>query len=256
MKPKILAICSQKGGVGKTTTAINLAHGLAMNGKSVLLIDLDPQGHCATSLGLSTEPGVFYLLTMGTTPHESAFMQQYVRPTGRENLWLLPGDQTTNAAQTVLNAQDAPISAIRTRLKAIQSNDLLYIILDMAPSVGGIQERALWAADFVLIPSSTEYLATEGAHQIAQTLLYLQTKRDWPGTLLVVLPTLYHAHLREHRAAYADLKAGFGERVFPPIHRATVLSECPGEAQTIFEKAPTGRAAQEYQQLVDLILQF
>jgi len=256
MKPKILAICSQKGGVGKTTTAINLAHGLAMNGKSVLLIDLDPQGHCATSLGLSTEPGVFYLLTMGTTPHESAFMQQYVRPTGRENLWLLPGDQTTNAAQTVLNAQDAPISAIRTRLKAIQSNDLLYIILDMAPSVGGIQERALWAADFVLIPSSTEYLATEGAHQIAQTLLYLQTKRDWPGTLLGVLPTLYHAHLREHRAAYADLKAGFGERVFPPIHRATVLSECPGEAQTIFEKAPTGRAAQEYQQLVDLILQF
>ncbi len=256
MKPKILAICSQKGGVGKTTTAINLAHGLALKGKAVLLIDLDPQGHCATALGLPTQPGVFYLLTMGTAPHEIAFIQQYVRPTGRENLWLLPGDQTTNAAQTVLNAQDAPISAIRTRLEGIQSHDLAYLILDTAPSVGGIQERALWAADIVLIPSSTEYLATEGAHQIAQTLLYLQTKRAWPGVLLGVLPTLFHAQLREHQAAYADLKAGFGERVFPPIHRATVLSECPGEAQTIFEKDSTGRAAQEYQQLVDLILQF
>jgi len=256
MKPKILAICSQKGGVGKTTTAIHLAHGLVLKGQPVLLLDLDPQGHCATALGLAIAPGVFYLLTMGTAPNEIAFIQQYVHPTGRENLWLLPGDQTTNAAQTMLNAQDAPISAIRTRLEGIQSHDLAYIILDTAPSVGGIQERALWAADFVLIPSSTEYLATEGARQIAQTLLYLQTKRDWPGTLLGVLPTLYHAQLREHQAAYADLQAGFGERVFPPIHRATVLSECPGQAQTIFEKAPTGRAAQEYQQLVDLILQY
>ncbi len=256
MKPNIIAICSQKGGVGKTTTAINLAHGLALKGKAVLLIDLDPQGHCGIALGLPTEPGVFYLLTMGTTPHEIAFVQQYMRPTGRENLWLFPGDQTTNAAQTVLNAQDSPISAIRTCLESIQSNDLAYIILDTASSVGGIQERALWAADFVLVPSSTEYLATEGAHQIAQTLLYLQAQRNWPGTLLGVLPTLYHAHLREHQAALADLKAGFGERVFPPIHRATVLSECPGETKTIFEKAPNCRAAEEYQQLVDIILQF
>jgi cellulose biosynthesis protein BcsQ len=79
----------------------------------VLLIDLDPQGQSATALGRSPEPGVFYLLTMGMTPQETAFIQSWVRFSGREGLTILPGDQQTMAAQTVLNAQDSPVSAIR-----------------------------------------------------------------------------------------------------------------------------------------------
>ncbi len=255
-KTKIITIANHKGGVGKTTTTLNLAHGLAQNGHPVLVADLDPQGHCATSLGLHPEPGAFYLLTMGDTPRETTFIQQYVRDTGRENLWLLPGDQTTNAAQTVINAQDRAADWIRTRLHRFMHRGLAYILIDTAPSVGGIQERALWAADLVLIPSSTEYLATDGVRKITQTLLTLQNEKGWQGALMGILPTMYHEQLREHQAALQDLRNAFGESVFAPIHRATVLSECPGEMRTIFEKDPRSRAAQEYGQLVERVVRF
>ena len=256
MTTKIITIANQKGGVGKTTTVINLAHGLALKGKKVLVIDLDPQGQCATSLGMKPEEGAYYLLTMGTKPRETQFVKQFVRDTGRENLWLVPGDQTTNAAQTVINARDYPVSWIRSVLARFTHNGLDYVIIDTAPSVGGIQERALWAADLVIIPSSTEYLATDGVKKVAKSLVLLQQEKDWQGAFLGILPTMYREQLREHKAAIDDLRAGFNKRVLVPIHRATTLSECPGEAKTIFEKDPQSRAAQEYAQFVSAVLQY
>ena len=98
MATKIITIANQKGGVGKTTTVINLAHGLTLNGKSVLVIDLDPQGHCARSLGVISEGGANYLLSMGLGQAETEFIKQQVRNTNRKNLWLIPGDVSTNLA--------------------------------------------------------------------------------------------------------------------------------------------------------------
>lgn len=253
---KIITIANQKGGVGKTTTVINLGAGLAQKGKKTLLIDLDPQGHCATSLGLKPEEGAYYLLTMGTKLKETQFIQQYVRNTGRENLWLIPGDQTTNAAQTVINASDYPVSWIREVLERFIKNGLDYILMDTAPSVGGIQERALWASDLVIIPSSTEYLATDGVKKVAETLIELQQTKNWQGAFLGILPTMFREQLREHQASIQDLRTAFGDRVLSPIHRATTLSECPGEAKTIFEKDPESRAATEYQQFVETVLRY
>nr|MBC8333485.1 ParA family protein [Anaerolineae bacterium] len=242
-KTKIITIANQKGGVGKTTTVLNLAHGLARQGKHVLVVDLDPQGQCATALGLKPEEGAYYLLTMGLKPQETQFIKQYVRNTGRENLWLIPGDQTTNAAQTVINARDYAVSWIRETITRFTSNGHLdYIILDTAPSVGGIQERALWAADLVVLPSSTEYLATDGVKKVTQTLLALQNEKGWSGSLLGVLPTMFRDQLREHKAAIAELQTGFPDKILNPIRRATTLSECPGEAMTIFEKDPQSRS--------------
>jgi chromosome partitioning protein len=254
MKTKVIAICNQKGGVGKTTTAISLAAGLALRGRDVLLIDLDPQGQCATTLGLRPEPGAFYLLTMGNTAHETAFVRQYVRQSGREHLYLLAGNQTTMAAQTVLNSQERSVSAIREAIVRFLNTGLSYVIFDTAPSVGGVQERAIWASDVVLIPTSTEYLSTDSVRKISETLVYLLREKAWKGALLGVLPTFYHDQLREHRAAMKDLRQGFGDRVLSPIHRAAVLAGCPGESKTIFEKDARCRSAQEYQTLVDLVL--
>ncbi len=254
MRTQLITIANQKGGVGKTTTVISLAAGLAFQGRRVLVIDLDPQGQCAIALGMKPDRGVFYLLTMGRSPQEKAFVAQYVHPTGREGLQLLAGDQMTMAAQTMLNSEARPVACIREAVTPFIVEGLDYILFDTAPSAGGIQERAIWAADWVLIPTSTEYLPTEGVRKITETLLYLQKEKGWRGRLLGVLPTFFHDQLREHRAAMADLKRGFGTRLLPPIHRCTRLSECPGEGKTIFEEYPHSRPAREYQALVERVL--
>lgn len=248
---KVLAIANQKGGVGKTTTAVSLAHGLSMHGKQVLLIDLDPQGQAAVALGVNQEPGAFNLLISPPgTPAD--ILRQWVRNTRRDNLWLIPGNNTTSTAQTVLNAEGRPVSCIRDAVRPFTRNGLDYIVFDTAPSVGGIQERAVWATDLLIIPTATEFLASDGASKMVEMLLYLQGKQ-WTGALLGVLPTFYDEQTKESRATMNSLGDTFKDRLLPPIHRATVLRECAAEGLTIFEKDPDSRAAQEYEALVDLV---
>jgi chromosome partitioning protein len=162
----------------------------------------------------------------------------------------------TMTAQPIINAENRPVSCIRKAIEAFIRSDLDYIIFDTAPSVGGIQDRAIWAADLVIIPSATDYLSTDGVRKIAETVLILKNERNWNGALLGILPTLYDEKTRESKAAISDLKKGFGDRVLEPIHRATILRECAAEGQTIFEKDAEARAAVEYQTLVDQVLKY
>ena len=256
MPTKVICIANQKGGVGKTTTAVSLAHGLALREKQVLLIDLDPQGQSATALGRSPEPGVFYLLTMGTTPQETTFVQSWVRSSGREGLYLYPGDQQTMAAQTVLNAQNQPVSSIRAAVQRFFKEGLHYIIFDTAPSVGGIQERAVWASDLVIVPTATEFLSADGLGKVLRMMSILQQKKKWGGALLGILPTFYDEQTRESKTTMESLQERFKESLLPPIHRATILRECAASGQTIFEADPVCRAATEYQALVQLAMKF
>lgn len=249
---KIITIANAKGGVAKTTTAISLAHGLALRGLDVLLVDLDPQGNGATVLGLQPEPGAFYMLTMGASAREVAFVHQYVRNTGREHLFLIAGDQTTMAAQTVINAQNKPISAVREALGSFMRGPSV-IIMDTAPSVGGLQERAAWAADLVIIPTATEYLPLEGTRKMVELLGTLSGEKAWRGKLAGVLPCFYDEQTRESQESLTELREQFGDLCWPVVHRATVLRECAAEAKTVFEVAPTSRSAEEYQAAVKLL---
>jgi chromosome partitioning protein len=256
MSTKVICIANQKGGVGKTTTAVSLAHGLSQKGKRVLLIDLDPQGQSATALGRSPEPGAFYLLTMGMTSQESTFVQSWMRFSGRDGLYLLPGDQQTMAAQTVLNAQDQPISSIGNSISRFFREGLHYILFDTAPSVGGIQERAVWASDLVIVPTATEFLSADGVSKVLLMMSVLQEKKNWRGNLLGILPTFYDEQTRESKATMDNLRERFDASVLPPIHRATILRECAAEGKTILEADSLCRAAKEYLALTQLVMKY
>jgi chromosome partitioning protein len=244
----IITIANQKGGVGKTTTAVNLAHGLVLDGYKVLLVDLDPQGQCATILGLKPEPAAFNLLVTDL-PH-----QQVVRMTDRVNLYIVMGDKKTATAQTVLSVQRTPVHYTRDKLQPILLEDGFDIaILDTSPSVGELQEQALWAASGVLIPCATDYLATDGVFSIAATLEKLRKDHQWGGQILGIVPTFYDEVTRESRATILDLQKQFGSLVLNPVHRATVLRECAVEGKTIFELDDKCRAADEHRYLVNFI---
>ncbi len=256
MTPRIITISNQKGGVGKTTTAVNLAHALTIKGKQVLLIDLDPQGQCATHLGMDGQMGTYYFLTtQPASPGEIDFIRQWVRDTGRDQMQLIPGNSMTSAAQMMLGVQDQPISYIKERLKVFSKDRFDYILFDTSPSVGGLQERAIWAADFVVIPTATEFASLDSLAKTIATLKSLRDKKAWTGGLLGILPTYFDA-TNESRDSLQDLAATFQEKVLSPIHRATVLRECWSEGKTIFEYAPDTRAAGEYMALSARVLKY
>jgi len=253
----VITIANQKGGVGKTTTAVSLAHGLALRGKEVLLIDLDPQGQSAVSLGLKAEPGAYYLLT--PPPGGVITVKQWIRK-AREHLWLIPGNISTNSSQAQINAEGRPSSYIADQLRPLFKNGmgLDYVILDTAPSVGGIQERAIWASDLVLVPAATEFLAADGVRKIYEAMAKLKNEQGWLGKILGILPTFYDEQTRESRTKLDEYRKIFNELVLSPIHRTTILRECPAEGRTIFEvetvTETAHRAVREYQAVVEYVL--
>jgi chromosome partitioning protein len=253
----VITIANQKGGVGKTTTAVSLAHGLALKSKEVLLIDLDPQGQSAVSLGLKAEPGAYYLLT--PPPGGVITVKQWIRK-AREHLWLIPGDISTNASQAQINAEGRPLSYIAGQIKQFIGNGmgLDYVIFDTAPSVGGIQERAIWAADLVLVPAATEFLAADGARKIAELMTLLQKEKEWRGKVLGILPTFFDDQTRESKTQMEEYRQVFGQLVMQPVHRATILRECPAEGRTIFEVEVSSetalRAVHEYHAIVEYVM--
>lgn len=244
---QIITIANQKGGVAKTTSAVNLAHGLARKGAEVLLIDLDPQAQCSTLLGIGQEPGILNLL-VARRPHK-----ELIRYTGRERLWLIPGSKDTAVVQVVLSAQRAPISTLRDVLAPITGNGLSYIVIDTAPSVGDIQAMAIWAARHVLIPTACDYASTEGVVKLYETMAGLQKDFSWSGGLLGILPTFFDTQTNETRANIDYLDNHFHGLILSPIRRATVLRECMAVGKTIFDLDPDSRAAKEYTDLVDRV---
>ena len=248
MTAKIITVANQKGGTGKTTTLLSVSGQLAATNHKVLVVDLDPQGNDAIAMGLPQEPGAFNLLVNHTQDP-----RQWVRMTGRKNLEIIPGDRSTASAQILLNAENRPLGAIRKALEPLL-HDYHYIFLDTAPSVGGIQERAVFAADYVLIPTAAEFLSSNGLMQMMVSLKLL-AQRGWDGKLLGILPTFYDDSTKESKTTLEEITKEFGEAVLAPIHRATILRECAAEGKMVHEMDPLHRATREYAALMNYILQ-
>lgn len=244
---KIITVANQKGGVGKTTTAVHLAWGLARYGKRVLILDLDPQGQCATALGADRVERVYsYLLD----PHATAAGAAVHPRPNLPNLSLLVGGKQTAGAQIFWSASmpPAPVSVIKDRLRS-ERNNYDVVMIDTSPSVGGMQEWSLFAADLVVCPTAADFMAAEAIGNTARTLDTLE-RLGWMG-LTRVLCTFVDM-TRETTAVLAELNQHYRDALIPfGIHRGVVLRECAANGETVFEHDPRSRAAQEYGMLVE-----
>lgn len=233
---KIVTISSQKGGVGKTTTAVTLAHALARNGQDVWLVDADPQGQCATVLGMNQDSGILDLL-VARRP-----LAEVLRVTGRERLKLIPGDKRTATAQVALISEGNIVESFAEALHPRRGEHRPdYVVLDTPPGVGGMQEAAIYAADLVIIPCAMDFLALDGVAKIIETMQRLINVKQWQGALLGILPTFYSERTKASDRNKKNLVQTFGEeRICDPIHDRAVLRECVAVGQTMWEYTASG----------------
>ena len=248
---RIIAIYNQKGGVGKTTTTVNLASALAAAGKRVLLVDMDPQGNTTGGVGINknkVEASVYDLLIGNGTAEEAILQLPF------QNLHLLPADQALAVAEIELTAVNRRESRLKAGLASVREN-YDYILIDCPPSLGLLSLNALCATDSVIIPIQCEYYALEGLAQLMATMR--QVKRLHNPTLDVegVLLTMFDGRLNLTQQVMAEVKKFFPRKVFAtPIPRSVRLAEAPSFGKPINYYDRSSRGCKAYDALAQELI--
>ncbi len=227
---KIISLANQKGGVGKTTTAINLAASLATLGKKVLIVDADPQANASSGLGIN-------IRTLETTIYECLIdevpIQKAIHPTDVKNLDIIPSHiDLVGAEIEMLNLENR--EKVMQRLLSPLKTTYDYILIDCSPSLGLITVNALTASDSVIIPVQCEYFALEGISKLLNTIKIIKSKLNMNLEIEGFLLTMYDNRLRLANQVYAEVKRHFEGMVFETvINRNVRLSEAPSYGQPV-----------------------
>lgn len=247
-KARRIAILNQKGGTGKTTTAINLAAGIAEQGHETLLIDTDAQGNIGASLGIKGERSLYHVLVEGIEVSEAAVPV-------RSHLDVVTADATLAVAEIYLARREKDRDRVLAQRLGQIHRRYQYIVLDCGPSLSLLNQNALTYADEVIIPVSCDYLSLVGVKQVLKTLKDIERHLGHSVTITGVLPTFYDARIRLAREAVETLRGHFRERLYEPVRRSTRLAEAPSHRQTIFEYDSESPGAEDYRKVVDRVLQ-
>ncbi len=248
---RIYAIANQKGGVGKTTTAVNLSAYLALAGRRVLLVDMDPQCNAGSSLGLDKNKvaASSYEVLLGNVTPAKATLKN-----ARLNLSVIPASPALAAAEIELVGELAREYRLRQALAA-EADKYDYVLIDCPPSLGLLTVNALTAASGVLIPVQCEYLALEGLSQLTRTVQLVRQRLNPQLEIRGLIMTMYDARTALSQQVVAEVEKFFADRVFRArIPRNVRLSEAPSHGQPIMTYAPSSPGGQAYKSLAEELM--
>lgn len=243
---RVLTVANQKGGVGKTTTAVNLAAALAVQGLKTLVIDLDPQGNASTALGISDRhsgtPSSYEVL-IGEIPLHAAIRQS----PHSSRLFCVPATIDLAGAEIELVSMVARENRLRNALAELDSTDFDYVFIDCPPSLGLLTINALVAAPEVLIPIQCEYYALEGVSQLMKNIEMVKAHLNPRLSVSTVVLTMYDGRTKLADQVAAEVREYFGDKVLRTvIPRSVKVSEAPGFSMTIIDYDPGSRGAMSY----------
>ena len=240
---KIIAFANQKGGVGKTKSAVNIAASLGLYGKKTLLVDLDPQGNATSGVGIAKKSlkGTIKDVLTGETD-----IKNVVLPTNFQNLWIIPTNVALSGTEFDLYNDEGSEYNLKDAFKTI-SNDYDYIIIDCPPSLGMLTVNAFVASDGILVPMQAEFYAVEGLSQLIATTKRVKKLYNEELNIVGILITMYNKRLLLSMQVMDELQKYYPDKLFSTtISRNVKLSEAPGFGKPVYYHDKHSKGANEY----------